>query len=136
MADLLKASHILAVAGVRYWEDATVNGVEDADGALIPGRIGDDWCVTIELATGRILDWPDGTTASIHYKVCDDGRYWLLDADGNDLAAYNSCYVPNAFMCHGDDGFGDYIIMDVGPDGQIADYVRPRIDPSRWTEVE
>lgn len=23
-------------AGVRYWEDATVNGIEDVDGALIP----------------------------------------------------------------------------------------------------
>ena len=30
-------------AGVRYWEDAIVNGVEDSEGDLIPCREGDLW---------------------------------------------------------------------------------------------
>lgn len=29
-------------AGVRYWEDATVNGNEDSEGELIPCREGDN----------------------------------------------------------------------------------------------
>ena len=28
--------YLRAECGVRYWEDATVNGVEDTDGKLIP----------------------------------------------------------------------------------------------------
>jgi hypothetical protein len=125
------ATHILAEAGVRYWEDATVNGVEDEDGTLIPGRKGDLWCARINLETGKVEDWPEGTEASIHYKVCDAGEYWLTDAEGNRLA-YREGYVPNAFLCHGDNGFGDYIILNIGPDGSISDYKRPRID-SDWS---
>lgn len=113
-------THLLAEAGVRYWEDATVNGVEDEDGKLIPGRHGDLWRAKINLAAGRIEDWPAGTTADIHYKVCDAGEYWLLDADGNRLA-HQEGYVPSG-MCHGANGYGDYIIMTVGPDGVIANY--------------
>ena len=58
-------------AGVRYWEDASVNGVEDTDGTLIPFRKGDLWCPIIDLETGQIYDWPAGANAYIHYKVCD-----------------------------------------------------------------
>jgi hypothetical protein len=39
----MKATYIEVSAGVRYWEDATVNGTEDADGTLIPARKGDTW---------------------------------------------------------------------------------------------
>lgn len=126
------ATHILAHAGVRYWEDAIVDGIEDTEGELIPGRVADDWRVKIELATGKVADWPEGTTADIHYKVCDDGEYWLLDAAGNKLASHRSSYVPNDFMCHGDSGYGDYIIMSVGPDGQIENYRRPSIIEDEW----
>lgn len=128
---LTKATHIRTAAGVRYWEDAVVNGVEDTDGMLIPGRKGDDWCVSINLAEGRVENWPEGTEASIHYKVCDAGDYWLTDADGNDLA-HRDGYVPGTFLCHGANGYGDYIIMDIGGDGKIANYRRPAIDLEAW----
>lgn len=128
------ATHILAHAGVRYWEDATVDGVEDSDGELIPGRDGDTWVAMIDLATGVIVGWPEGTTADIHYKVCDDGEYWLLDADGKKIA-YREGYVPGDFLCHGDNGYGDYIILKIGPDGQIADYTRPEIVRDEWSEI-
>lgn len=118
----------------RYWEDATVNGATDDDGTLIPGRVGDAWRVRIDLASGRIADWPEGTTADIHYKVCDQGLYWLLDAAGERIAEYGSSYVPSA-MCHGGQGFGDYIIMRVGPDGQIADYTVPKIVALEWQRL-
>lgn len=132
--NILAATHFIASAGVRYWEDATVNGIEDEDGSRIPCRLGDYWCPTIDLATGTILNWPEGTTADIHYKVCDDGEYWLADAEGNKLA-HRDGYVPGAFLCHGDDGYGDYVIMTVGPDGKIADYERPRIDDDGWEAI-
>jgi hypothetical protein len=128
------AKYFEAEAGVRYWEDARVNGIEDDDGSRIPCRVGDAWCPTIELATGQIVGWPSGATADIHYKVCDDGRYWLLDADGKRIAERDG-YVPSAFLCHGDNGYGDYIILTIGPDGRIADYESPDIRSEEWREL-
>ena len=71
-----------AECGVRYWEDAEVNGKqEDDDNPTIPCRTGDSWCPVIALDTGKIEGWPEGVTAKTHYKVCDAGRYSLLDAE-------------------------------------------------------
>jgi len=134
MRDIKSATHILAHAGVRYWEDAFVNDIQDDEGELIPGRVGDEWRAKIELATGKIVDWPEGTTADIHYKVCDAGEYWLLDTEGNKLAVRNG-YVPGDFLCHGDNGYGDYIILKIGPDGQIENYQRPEIVRDDWEAV-
>lgn len=111
-------AYLKARCGVRYWEDASVNGVEDEDGSLIPCRIGDDWAPLIEIDTGKVVDWPAGTTAAIHYKVCDDGEYALLDADRNPLRTIEG-YVPGMLAPAGG-GYGDYVILEVGPDGLIA----------------
>lgn len=111
-ADLLKIS-----AGVRYWEGATVNGQEDAEGSLIPFRNGDYWEPTINIETGTIKDWPDGITASIHYKVCDDGTYTITDRNGV-VAIKKEGYVPDC-LSPLEDGFGDYIILEVDEKGQI-----------------
>ena len=126
----VEGKYLRARCGVRYWEDADVNGEQDTDGSRIPCRKGTaadndrlgggDWCPTIELATGRIEDWPEGTTARIHYKVCDDGEYTLLDSDRNVVKAIDG-YVPD-IMCPGGRGYGDYVIMAVGADGTIADW--------------
>ena len=129
---LTAATHIEVDAEVRYWEDAEVNGVEDGDGSRIYGRDGDSWKIKIDLASGRIEGWPEGMTASIHYKVCDQGLYWLTDATGERLAKWKSYYVPDDFLCHGDRGFGDYIIFSVTPDGMIAGYERPAVAPDEW----
>lgn len=114
-------------AGVRYWEDADVDGQEDKLGTLIPMRKDDDWRPVVRLEDGKIIDWPKGTTASIHYKVCDDGDYWLLDENKNRIAKWVGFYVPDEFLCHGDKGYGDYIIFDVLEDGHIKDYRKPEI---------
>jgi len=131
-----EAAFIEVEAGVRYWEDAIVNGVEDEDGSRIPCRVKDLWCPTIELATGRILGWPEGTEADIHYKVCDEGRYWLLNSDGGRINEYRGSYVPDDFLCHGDNGYGDYIIMVVNGEGLIQDYSKPEIVADEWGRVE
>ena len=118
-------------AGVRYWEDASLNGAEDTEGK-VPLRNGDAWQPTIELATGRVLDWPTGVEADIHYKVCDAGQYWLLDEDRKRIAKWADYYVPNDILCVGDNGYGDYIIFKVAGDGVICNWRAPRLDSEDW----
>lgn len=128
----MDAHYIEVSAAVRYWEDATVNGEEDSDGKLIPFRFGDMWKPVIRLADGWVLNWPEGAEADIHYKVCDGGEYWLHDEAGDRIAKWRDHYVPDKFLCHGDSGSGDYIILKVGADGKIAEWRVPEIDPEEW----
>ncbi len=109
-----------ARANVRYWEDATINGEEDTDGSLTPCREGDLWCPIIEFDTGIIKNWVVGTTASLHFKVCDAGTYELFDNNGDSIREIDG-YVPDC-MCPKDSGYGDYIIMDIDANGQIANW--------------
>lgn len=106
-------------AEVRYWEDATVNGVEDVDGALIPFRKGDLWCPEIDVNTGIILNWPEGVTADVHFKVCDAGSYYLKDEDGNVVLSIEDNYVPNSLI---PGEYGDYIIMTIDENGKIVEW--------------
>lgn len=136
---LAQAKYIEVSAEVRYWEDADVNGKADSDGSLIPHKRGNLWCPFISLDDGVVSDWPQGIEADIHYKVCDAGEYWLLNADMQRIAKWSGFYVPNEFLCHGDNGYGDYIIFKVDGAGQIQDYRQPTIelaegeDESGWT---
>lgn len=125
------AVYMQVQAGVRYWEDATFNGQDDTDGCLIPCKADKWWCPTINILSGVINDWPAGVTASIHYKVCDDGQYWLLDASGESVAQHRSAYVPD-MLAVGENGYGDYIIMDVDGDGRIKGWQMPGINPDEW----
>ncbi len=140
----MQATYLEVCAEVRYWEDASVNGAEDKEGALIPCREGRYWTPTIRLADGLVMDWPQGTTADIHYKVCDAGEYWLLDEARERVAKWAGFYVPGEFLCHGDNGYGDYIIFNVGADGFITRYTTPTVrmvcdcdedDQSGWAVV-
>lgn len=130
------ATFIAVIAEPRYWEDATINGKVDEDGSLVPCRNGTCWEPVIRLEDGLIQNWPQGTTASIHYKVCDQGLYWLLDADGNRIAKWRGDYVPDEFLCHGDNGHGDYIIFAVNGSGFIENWRRPQIDEGEWQAIE
>lgn len=126
-----KVAFIEVSAEVRYWEDAIVNGVEDTDGKLIPLRTGDLWQPVIDLHTGAVKNWPAGTTAAIHYKVCDQGEYWLQDQAGQRVAKWSSHYVPDDILCPTAQGFGDYIILEIDGDGKIDGW-RPSIDSDQW----
>ena len=106
-------------AGVRYWEDATVNGVEDTDGSLIPFRVGDIWNPIIDVDSGCILDWPEGVEAKVHYKVCDAGSYYLSDVNGNVVLHIEDDYVPNSLI---PGEYGDYIIMTINGSGSITEW--------------
>lgn len=127
----MQASYIEIEAQVRYWEDATVNGQEDTNGTLMPFRFGDKWCPVIRLADGWIVNWPEDTTADVHFKVCDQGEYWLA-TEGGRVAKWVGHYVPDDFLCHGDTGYGDYIIFKVGADGKIEGWQQPAIEADSW----
>lgn len=111
------AKFLQVEAGVRYWEDASVNGKEDTEGDLIPCRIDDDWCPIIELETGKIINWEIGKTADIHYKVCDDGKYILQDENRDHIKSVQDYVISD--LAIGESGYGDYIIMKVDENGMI-----------------
>lgn len=120
--------YIEVSAGVRYWEDATINGVTDDDGKLTPLKKGNDWRPVIRIDQGLVMDWPLGIVADIHFKVCDDGEYWLLDENKKRIAKWGGYYVPDAFLCPGDNGYGDYIIMKIDAEGFIKKWENPGIE--------
>lgn len=135
--------YIEVCAGVRYWEDAAINGTDDENGVLTPFRRGDNWCPVIRLIDGVVMEWPAGTVADIHFKVCDDGEYWLLDADRKRIAKWSGFYVPNDFLCPGDNGYGDYIILKIDAEGRISKWNAPSIewasredDKSGWARIK
>jgi hypothetical protein len=126
-----EVKYLFAKCGARYWEDATVNECEDTEGTLIPFRNGDYWEPLIELETGVIRNWPKGTTADIHYKVCDDGEYTLLNEDYEHIKTIEG-YVPD-IMCPEGDGYGDYVKMRIDQDGKIQNW-KPNLEAFTTTE--
>ncbi len=128
----IEVSTLIVEAGVRYWEDAEVNGQPDNENSpVIPLREGDLWKPVINLETGEVKDWPKGTTASVHYKVCDAGQYWLGDTEGKKLLKYQGDYVLR-YLAIGEPGFGDYIIFNINGNGFIEGWKRPELDTEDW----
>ncbi|MEX3983734.1 hypothetical protein AB4Y45_32650 [Paraburkholderia sp. EG287A] len=132
---MTEARFIEVHAAVRYWEDGLLNGKEDSEGT-VPLRVGEDWRPTIELATGRILEWPEGFELKTCYKVCDAGEYWLLDANGKRIARWKGACVPAHFLDQADGGsVSDYIILNIGADGLVKRWKHPCVEAERWAPV-
>lgn len=121
-------------AYVRYWDDAEIDGDRCENGTKVPFKDGDMWRPLIDLKLGKVVDWPAGVAAKFHFKVCDSGTYHLLDQAKNILASRLNDYVPDG-LCHGDRGFGDYIIFNVDGNGSIENY-RESIDLDDWRDDE
>ena len=122
-------------AGVRYFEDGNVNGEEDISyEEMKAGKkpkipcvqmIGKEWvwCIDIDADTGLILNWKKGNTADVHYKVCDCCEVDVI-VDGNKIFDNEEAccgYVPEC-LCPSGEGWGDYMIMHIDENGQIADW--------------
>lgn len=119
-------------AGVRYWEDTKVNGVRDEEyvdenyapkmpcSKFIDGEW--RWCPEIDASTGKILNWEQGVTADVHYIVCDDCEIDYVDEDSNLICNNDGYYYCPCFLCPKENGYGDYIIMDIDENGQILDW--------------
>lgn len=83
-----------------------------------PFRTGDTWDVTVELETGKILDWP-GPAAEVCMKVCDCGSYYLLDEQKSTIAKIENDYVPHGVV---PGEYGDYIDLKIASDGTIENW--------------
>lgn len=129
-----QARFIEVSAEVRYWEDAYLNGRADVEGK-IPLRTGLLWAPVIDLETGKVECWPEGVSADVYYKVCDQGEYWLMDAVKARVAKWKGYYVPDDILCVGDNGYGDYIIFKIGQDGVVIGWKKPAINPEQWVPV-
>ena len=116
----VEVTTLLVDAGVRYWEDATVNGTEDEQGDLIPCRNGKRWQPIIDIQSGVITNWTKGVFAKVHYKICDDGIYHLADSEGNIILTIDG-YVPNILDVERD-SYGDYIILNIDENGKINNW--------------
>ena len=100
-----------------WWEDAVVNGLTDekTHEKQMPGYHGGtiDWDIDAE--NGRILNWNDGSTAQVWYKVVDCFAYDYGDHH------YGPDYVPE-FMAIDDKGWGDYVRLTIDGNGFIKDW--------------
>ena len=140
-----KPTKIKVQAGVRYWIDceySTDNGVtwrqpDDTDEdnltvrELLPcveyleKERAWYWCLSIDYETGRIENWRNGVLVKTFFKVCDDGKYQIID--DNDSIIWDSSidgrssYVP-AFLEIDSSNFGDNIYITVNGDGVINDW--------------
>lgn len=107
-------------AKVRYWEDSCIDGFADTEKNM-PCKVGNFWCPEIDIDTGCIKNWDIGKTASIHYKVCDNCSWKILDVNGNCIQDVEDQYVPDS-LCPTESGWGDYIIMNIDTNGKIANF--------------
>lgn len=128
----IKSIHVNA--RVRYPEDAMIK--EDLDDAwceddpnepnmpcmeYVENRYsGWYWKPIIDIKTGKILNWRQGVRALISYKVCDEFECTVKDSSDAIVASYNG-YVLN-FMAITDEGYGDYIYLDVNEEGYIENW--------------
>ncbi|TGY80904.1 hypothetical protein [Lepagella muris] len=109
----------------RHWSTSEINGVEDDDDnpqmPLIQEHLGEKaWHIIVNLDTGQICNWPQGTKASIHYKSVDENYIHILDDRLGIVEEYEG-YVPD-FLCPKENGYGDYVIMDIDENGFIQNF--------------
>ena len=117
---IVNITHVHVFCSPRSWEDATVNGVEDTNGELIPLRKEGFWNIVIDIETGIIRDWPQGTTAKVHYKVCYQGMFSLLTDDPYRIESNVDC-VPRIFNLY-DNFDSDYLVLEIDGNGKIQNW--------------
>ncbi len=81
-----------------------------------------EWNITIDLIEHTVVDYPMGLPAiRVWSKVCDQGKYRLLDKDMRLVSEIRRGYVPNGVIPP-KDGCGDYIDFTINPDGTIDNW--------------
>lgn len=129
---VMDATTILVNANVKYW-DGEINGMADHTKTprmpcVVKGDKGYRWMPIIDIETGQIRNWRAGTTAEIHYRVYDGFACKIIDEKGDvpcDIKDYEG-YVLD-FMCPKEDGYGDYIVMDIDENGYIQDWDKEKV---------
>ncbi len=102
---------------VRYDEEDIPND--------FPLRKGDVWEAIINADTGEIQGWPQHPACLLHMKVVDEGSYYLLDENKNQIAALVQEYVPHGII---PGEYGDYIVFEISETGRITNWkTRPDV---------
>lgn len=130
--DMKNAVFFHAIVEPKNWNRAYFCEVCDVDGSITPFRKGSQWEVTIDIQNGIVLDWPEDEFGEIHYRIEKAGQYFLLDANKNPIAKFIHRCVPNEFLHHPGEGWGESINLVVCTDGVISQYQKPTIDPKDW----
>ncbi len=84
-----------------------------------PLREGDKWSAIIDLATGKIRNWPIGKSGEFNMKVVDEGCYYLLDENDNQVLSIEQDYVPNELI---PGEWGDYVHLKINEDGTVTNW--------------
>ena len=86
----------------------------------------------INLENGKVENWRNNVILETSFKVCDEGEYSFLDEKFNEVInitdEYDQYYVPG-FLSLEDEGFGDYVYIDIMKDGTVKhfDLMKDRI---------
>lgn len=83
-----------------------------------------DWCPTIDVNEGKVLDWTPGFVLRTHFKICDKGVYVYSNYDESSQIVSKDCnlhYVPD-WLCDFDEGYGDYMYIQINGDGTIENW--------------
>lgn len=119
--------------GVSYWEDSEVNGVWDNDdNPTMPcieeypsynNKMEKMWCPIIDLDTGQIINWKQGTTARTNYKSRDENIVKIIDDNDNIVCEYDG-YVPRFLAPDNPNWFSgeDYVEMTIDENGFIHNF--------------
>ena len=99
------------------FEDFGSNVYDNEGHMVLHGYRDDTWTVAIDKEAGRIIDWPVGMKANVYFKVRDECALKFLGKDSEAIAIYEG-YVPD-FLSPLEDGFGDYINLDINEYGLI-----------------
>ena len=109
-------------AYVRYWEDGEFYCPNNkTTNCIIPGRDDQYWDCTIDIDSGKILNWIPGVVGDVCFKVCDEFSCEFIDDKSSYIYTIENDYVPD-FMCPVEPGYGDYIIMNIDEDGKIENW--------------
>lgn len=76
---------------------------------------------TIELASGKVLDWQRNEFLHIWGKIRDEGTYTLLDAAHTPTTQITG-HVPNRLLSPHEQGWCDYLELTIHPDGTIDNW--------------
>ena len=92
-------------------------------GERFPLLEGDTWKGTIEIDTGKIVEWPADRLGpyNVADKVRDMGTYTLLAPDGSEVAKLEG-YVPNNAI---PGEYGDYIDLEI-LEGVVTNWYKPK----------
>lgn len=106
----IEIQFIRVVLPVRFGEEQMAH---DA-----PLRTGNTWEATIDIESGKILDWEQGKTLNFYLKVVDMGFYYLLSPGKETVGSILGGYVPDCLP----EEYGDYVDFEIGESGFIANW--------------